>query len=289
MKAAPFEYARPETVGEAVDVLTEHGEEAKLLAGGQSLVPLLALRFAQPRLLVDLNGVDELSGIRALDDGGVAIGAMTRTRALETDPLVRDRLPLAHEAAPLIAHRAIRNRGTVGGSLAHADAAAEMPAVLVALRGTVTARGPAGVRKLAAGDLFRGHYTTALKPDEVLTEVRLPPLGPNTGTAFVEHVRRHGDFAIVGAGVTLTLEQGRCTDATIAVIGVADRPFAADAAVAALVGQDFGEGAAHAAGVGAAAALTPTSDIHASGAYRKHLTEVLVRRALLLAARRAVG
>lgn len=289
MKAAPFEYARPETVGEAVHLLAEHGDDAKVLAGGQSLMPLLALRFAQPALLVDLNGVGGLSGIRPLDDGGVAIGAMTRTRALETDVFVRDRLPLAREAAPLIAHRAIRNRGTVGGTVAHADPAAELPAVLLALRGAVTAQGPNGTRELAADHLFLGHYTTALAPDEVLTELRLPPPAPDTGTAFIEFTRRRGDFAIVGAGVTLTVDRGRCTDANIALIGVADQPFRADAAVAGLVGVTFDEGAARAAGAAAAAAVAPSSDIHASADYRRHLTDVLVRRALLVAARRAVS
>lgn len=288
MKAASFAYAAPASLGEALGLLAEGGDEAKVLAGGQSLVPLLALRFAQPGLLVDINRVPGLAGIRALPGGGVAIGAMTRTRTLETDPVIRDRVPLAAEAAPLVAHRAIRNRGTVGGAVAHADPAAELPAVMLALRATMIAEGPAGAREIGADAFFAGYYTTALEPGEILTELRVPAPAPGTGTAFLEISRRHGDFAMAGAAAVVTVTEGRCTDARIAMIGVADRPVAVGEAARTLVGRPI-DGAAIAGAAGAATApLSPTTDLHASAEYRRHLATVLVRRALALAAQRAV-
>lgn len=287
MKAASFAYAAPASLGEALGLLAEGGDEAKVLAGGQSLVPLLALRFAQPGLLVDINRVPGLAGIRALPGGGVAIGAMTRTRTLETDPVIRDRVPLAAEAAPLVAHRAIRNRGTVGGAVAHADPAAELPAVMLALRATMIAEGPAGAREIGADAFFAGYYTTALEPGEILTELRVPAPAPGTGTAFLEISRRHGDFAMAGAAAVVTVTDRRCTDARIAMIGVADRPVAAGEAARTLVGRPIDGAAIAGAAATATAPLSPTSDLHAGAEYRRHLATVLVRRALALAARRA--
>lgn len=284
MKAAEFEYAVPASLEEAVALLAARGDDAKVIAGGQSLMPLLALRFAQPGLLVDLNRVAGLAGIRELPDGGLAIGAMTRTRELETSPAAAARAPLAAEAAPLIAHRAIRNRGTVGGAVAHADAAAELPAVMLALGATIVAQGPNGAREIAAADFFRTHYTTALEPDEVLTELRLPPLPPGTGTAFAEISRRHGDFAMAGAAAVLTVEAGRCSAASVALLGVADRPTAIDTAT--LVGQAPEPERFESVADAAAAALTPASDQHASSEYRRHLAAVLVRRTLVAATER---
>jgi len=286
VKAAAFEYAAPTSLEEAIALLAARGEEAKLIAGGQSLMPLLALRFAQPGLLVDLNRVAGLAGVRELPDGGLAIGAMTRTRALETEPLVAARAPLLAEAAPLIAHRAIRNRGTVGGAVAHADAAAELPAAMLALDATIVAQGPQGRREIAAAEFFETHYTTALEPDEVLIELRLPPLAPGSGTAFAEISRRHGDFAIAGAAAVLSLDGGRCKAASVALLGVADRPVAVD--TTALRGAPSEPERFAALGEAAAATLSPNSDQHASAEYRRHLAAVLVRRTLEAAGERAI-
>ena len=289
MKPAPFSYDRPEALAEAIAVLSEFGDEAKVLAGGQSLVPLLSLRFARPARLVDVTGIPDLGGIRPLPDGGVAIGATTRTRALEVDHTIAARVPLAAEAAPFIAHRQIRNRGTVGGSIAHADPAAELPAVMLALGATAAVHGPQGSREIAMSDLYRGVYTTALASDEILTEIRVPPPPPATGCAFIEIARRRGDFALAGAAAVVTVDDGRCTAATVALVGVADRPLAVPQATAPLCGVAIDEVAAGEAGERAAAAARPRSDIHASSDYRRALVAVLVRRALLRAAARALA
>ena len=286
MKSAAFEYVAPTSLEEAIALLAARGDEAKVIAGGQSLMPLLALRFAQPGLLVDLNRVAGLAGIRELPGGGLAIGAMTRTRELETDPLVAARAPLAAEAAPLIAHRAIRNRGTVGGAVAHADAAAELPAVMVASGATIVAQGPSGSREIAAAEFFETHYTTALATDEVLTELRLPPLPAGSGTAFEEISRRHGDFAMAGAATVLSLDDGgRCSAASVVLLGVADRPVAVD--TDALLGAPPERERFAAVAEAAAAQLSPASDQHASAEYRRHLAAVLVTRTLTSAADRA--
>jgi carbon-monoxide dehydrogenase medium subunit len=288
MKPAPFAYDRAATLTDAVSVLSEFGDEAKVLAGGQSLVPLLALRLASPARLVDVTAIPGLDAIRALPDGGVAIGATTPTRALEVDPTIAARVPLAAEAAPFIAHRQIRNRGTIGGSLAHADPAAELPAVMLALGASVLVQGPGGIRRIAMGDLYRGLYSTALAPDEILTEIHVPPPPPSTGFAFVEIARRRGDFALAGAAAAVTVDEGRCTAATVALVGVADRALAVPQVTAALCGTAIDESAARAAAEQAAAAAAPRSDVHASSDYRRALVSVLVRRALLSAAARAL-
>ncbi len=287
MKPAPFSYDRPAALADAVAVLSEFGDEAKVLAGGQSLVPLLALRFARPARLVDITAIPGLDGIRPLPDGGVAVGATTRTRALEVDLTIAARVPLAAEAAPFIAHRQIRNRGTVGGSVAHADPAAELPAVMLALGATVLVRGPGGVREIAVSDLYQGVYRTALAPEEILTEIRIPSPPPATGFAFTEIARRRGDFALAGAAAMVTVDDGRCTSATVALVGAADRALAVPEATAPLCGVAIDEAAARAAGERAAAAASPRSDVHASSEYRRALVAVLVRRALLRAGARA--
>jgi carbon-monoxide dehydrogenase medium subunit len=286
VKAAPFALDSPGSVAEALDLLAAGGEDAKVIAGGQSLIPLLALRFAEPSRLVDLNRISELAGIRALDDGGVAIGAMTRTRELELSPLVAQRARLAAQAAPLIAHRQIRNRGTVGGSLAHADPAAELPAVMLVLGATLVAEGPGGTREIAAEDFFQGFYTTALAPDEILTEIRIPPPAPGTGTAFTEMSRRRGDFAIAGVAAAVTLEGGACVDARVAITAVADRPMLVEPAAELLRGRAV-EDAAREVAAAAAEGVSPPSDVHASSEYRHALVAVLVERALREAAGRA--
>ena len=290
MKPPPFDYVDPGSVGEAVSLLKEHEGEAKVLAGGQSLMPLLNMRMARPGVLVDVNRIADLDYIRE-SDGGLAIGALTSQRAVERSDLVRSRLPLLHAATRFIAHPQIRNRGTVGGSLAHADPAAEYPAVAVALDAELTAVGPDGERTIKAGDFFVTYLTTALEPTELLTEVRLPAPPERSGWSFLEVSRRRGDFALVGVAVTLTLDGGgRCSRARVVLFGVGAAPFRARETENVLVGEKPGEQLFERAGQKAGEDVgEPLSDVHASSEYRKHLAAVLTRRALTQAAARAGG
>src|SRR5919108_5715366 len=237
MKPAPFTYAAPSTLEEAITLLAAHGEAVKLLAGGQSLMPMLNLRLARPQYIVDLNRIPELDYITERD-GALAVGALTRQRSLERSPSVRQDYPLLYEATTLIGHRAILNRGTVGGSIAHADPAAELPAVLVAHGGSVQVQGPRGIRQIAATDFFRAYFMTALEPDEILTEVRFPRPPAGTGWCFMEESRRQGDFAMVGVAVLLTLDAAQqCTHVAGVLFGVRNVPPQVAAAPALLLGR----------------------------------------------------
>ncbi len=288
MKPAPFAYHRPATLDEALALLAEHGGEAKPLAGGQSLIPAMNFRLARPAVLVDLNRVAELGYVRAGRDG-LQIGAMTRQRAVERSDAVRSVAPLLAEAMPFIAHPQIRNRGTVGGSLAHADPAAELPAVMLALEARFRARGPQGERWIPAGEFFTGILETALGPDELLLEVVVPKSPARTGYAFAELARRRGDYALVGVAARVTLDRrGRCQAARITLFSVGDGPVLAAAAAAMLDGQEPSPEAMRAAADAAAQRdIDPPSDIHASAAYRRRLAAVLTRRALARAVERA--
>ena len=287
MKPPRFDYLSPRSFDEALGVLAQHGDEAKVLAGGQSLVPLLNFRLVRPAYLVDLNDVDGLAGIR-IDDGHLAIGAMTRQRAVERSPLVRERCPLLAEAMPQIGHVQIRNRGTIGGSLAHADPASELPAVVAALDGELVLQSARGQRVLKPEQFFVGYLTTAAAPDELLVEVRVPVAPPRTGSAFLEVSRRHGDFALVGVAATVTLDEaGVCTAAAIALTGVGPTPVLGREAARALVGVRPAPAAFETAGRSVAERVQPDSDLHASSDYRRQLAYVLTRRALALAAERA--
>ena len=288
MKPAPFAYHRPATLDEALALLAEHGGEAKPLAGGQSLIPAMNFRLARPAVLVDLNRVAELGYVRAGRDG-LQIGAMTRQRAVERSDAVRSAAPLLAEAMPFIAHPQIRNRGTVGGSLAHADPAAELPAVMLALEARFRARGPRGERWIPAGEFFTGILETALGPDELLLEVVVPKSPARTGYAFAELARRRGDYALVGVAARVTLDRrGRCQAARITLFSVGDGPVLAAAAAAMLDGQEPSPEAIRAAADAAAQRdIDPPSDIHASAAYRRRLAAVLTRRALARAVERA--
>jgi aerobic carbon-monoxide dehydrogenase medium subunit len=286
VKAAPFDYVAPGSVDEAISALAGARGEAKVLAGGQSLIPVLAFRLARPSLLVDLNRIPELSYLRESDDGGLTVGAMTRTHELEISPLVAARWPLARDAAPHIGHRQIRNRGTVGGSIAHADPAAELPAVALATRATIVVRGPRGQRTISASEFFVSVFTTALASDEVVTEIRIPPLPRGSGTAFVEVSRRQGDFALAGAAATVTFDGTVCARATLVLIGVGASPIEIPVA-GALRGTGVGESQVAVAAEQARALVDPSSDIHGNAAYRTELATVVGRRALLEAARRA--
>jgi aerobic carbon-monoxide dehydrogenase medium subunit len=289
VKPPVFDYLAPASLDEALTILADLGERAKVLAGGQSLVALLNFRLVRPEHLVDLNGVVELTGIRE-DDGHLVIGAMTRQRAVEQSALVRARVPLLSEAMPQIGHVQIRNRGTVGGSLAHADPAGELPAVVAALGGELVARSKRGRRVLTPEQFFVGYLTTALEPDELLVEVRLPATPARTGTAFVEVSRRHGDFALVGVAATVSVDEaGVCTSSAIALTGVGPMPVLAREAARALEGARPSAAAIEEVGARVAAGIEPDSDLHASSDFRKHLANVLTRRALAQAAERAAG
>jgi aerobic carbon-monoxide dehydrogenase medium subunit len=283
MKLPYVEYEAPATMAEAVDLLAEYQDEASVLAGGQSLIPLMALRLARPAVLIDINGLSELSLV-AVEDGRVTIGAMTREYVAEDSPTVGDTVPLLAAALPLIGHEAIRSRGTIGGSLAHADPAAELPAVARALDAEFVVRGRAGERVVPAADWFEGYLATSRRPDEILAEVRFPAAGPGTGVAFLEVARRHGDFAIVGLAVSLTLADGVISDARLAFAGVSDVPVRAAEAEDLLIGQrPSAELFAEAARV-ATAPLDPPADLNGSPEYRKQIAATLVRRGLQAAA-----
>jgi carbon-monoxide dehydrogenase medium subunit/6-hydroxypseudooxynicotine dehydrogenase subunit alpha len=287
MKPPPFEYDAPASVDEAVALLAEHGADAKVLAGGQSLVPLLNFRLARPARLVDLNNLGELSGLRRTG-GDLYIGAMTRQSMLERSETVASHWPLLRQAIDFVAHAQIRNRGTVGGSLAHADPAAELPVALAALDGSVVVRSLRGERVIRWDELFVTHMTTSLEPDELLVEVRIPALPERTGAAFTEYARRHGDFAHGGAAVTVTVDPaGVCERAGIALLAAAPTPLRAAAAERVLTGRRIDADAAREAAAEAVRDLKPTGDIHGSSAYRQRLIESMVRRAVIAAAERA--
>jgi carbon-monoxide dehydrogenase medium subunit len=281
MKPAPFEYHAPDTLDEALVLLAEHGTAAKPLAGGQSLIPAMNFRLAQPSVLVDLNRIDELSYIRA-GDSGLSIGGMTRHRRLEQSTDIGRLAPLMSRAMPFVAHIAVRTRGTLGGSLAHADPAAELPAVIVALDGVLLLRSSTAARKLKASEFFLGLFTTALEPGELLVGVDVMPHPAGTSFAFEEVSRRHGDFALAGVAASVTRDSnGVCTGARIALFGVADRPVLALTASNALVGtRPTAARIRDAAEASARADFEPTSDIHASSDYRRHLAAALTARAV---------
>jgi aerobic carbon-monoxide dehydrogenase medium subunit len=289
VKTPPFEYHAPRSVDEVLSLLAEHGDEAKVLAGGQSLIPLLAMRMARPSQLVDINEVASLAGIRPLDGDGVAIGTLTREREAERSSLVAERIPVLAEALPHIGHVSIRNRGTVGGSLAHADALAELPVVAVVTDAELVVRSAGGERVVPAAEFFVGHFSTSMADDELLTEVRMPTGPAGAGWAFHEVARRHGDFALVGVAAMVRLDGGRIADARLAVMGVADRAMRLHDAERSLVGETPGLDTFAAAAADAVRPFDPPSDIHGSGDFRRHLAGVAVRRALATAASRAEG
>ena len=283
MKLPPVDYEAPTTVAEAIDLLAEHLDEASVLAGGQSLIPLLALRLARPAVLIDINGIDELSGVSAAG-GRVTIGAMTREYVAEASEAIADTLPLLAAALPLIGHEAIRNRGTIGGSLAHADPAAELPAVAKALDAEFVVRDPSGERVIPAERWFEGYLTTSRRPDELLLEVRFPAARRGTGISFQEVARRHGDFAIVGLAVSLVLSGGVISDARLAFAGLSDVPVRAAAAEDLLVGERPSAELFDEAGRRATDDLDPPADLHGSSDYRKTVAAAMVRRGLRAAA-----
>ena len=298
MKPAKFDYFAPTSVDEALALLTRYGGEAKILAGGQSLVPLLNFRLSRPAALIDLNRIPSLAYIRveteprpthgtppAVQAGlaapvTVKLGAMTRQRTIEFSPEIAERIPLLTEATRWVGHLPIRSRGTIGGSLAHADPSAEYPTVLAALGGSVVARGPKGERVIAASELFQSYLTTSLEADEILVEVRLPAPPAGTGYAFEELARRHGDFALVGIAAMIARQGDRCVMARLATSGAGPVPLRLRAAEEILERDGLADAAIEAAARRASELVDPDSDIHASADYRRHLAGVLTQRAV---------
>jgi carbon-monoxide dehydrogenase medium subunit/6-hydroxypseudooxynicotine dehydrogenase subunit alpha len=286
VKPPPFEYDAPASVDEALALLAEHGPEAKILAGGQSLVPLLNFRLARPARLIDVNNLGALAQVRRRD-AELHVGALTRQSMLERSEMVAAHWPLLRQAIDFVAHAQIRNRGTVGGSIAHADPAAELPVALAALDGSVLVRSRRGERTIHWRELFLTHMTTSLEPDELLVEVRVPAQPQRTGTAFNEYARRHGDFALGGAAVTVTLDAaGVCERAAIALLAAAPTPLRATEAERTLVGRRVDADAAREAAAVAVRDIHPTGDIHGGPDYRRRLIEAMVRRAIVAAAGR---
>lgn len=280
VKNPPFTYHRPETLEEALDALAEHGDEAKVLAGGQSLLPVMALRLGRPEHVVDINRLPGLDTIRATTEGA-SIGALVRHAAAERSSELASHAPLVHAAMPYIGHRAIRSQGTVCGSIAHADPAAEMPAVCMATDATLIARSTGGQREIAAADFGRGYLTTALEPTEILTEVRFPAWSPTATGSVLEVARRHGDYALVGLACMVDAPEGTIAKAALAFFGVGNTPVRIAAAEQALVGAKMTDTEAFAAAAELVKAnIDPPADVHATSNYRKHLAGVLTTKAL---------
>jgi len=288
MKPAPFDYQAPHSLEEALALKAQYGDDAKFLAGGQSLIPAMNFRLVQASLLVDVNGLPSLDFVREAHGGELRVGALTRQRKLERDPLVARHAPLLRETMPYVAHPQIRNRGTLGGSLAHADPAAELPVIAVALGARLRAQSMRGDRWIAVEDFFKGLFTTDLAADEMLVEVALPALPPRTGTAFVEFARRRGDYALMGVAAVVTLDgDGICQQARLVYLNAGEGPVSAQQAAGLLRGEKPSAKVIEAAAASAGDEINPMGNVHASPDYQRHLARVLTRRALTLALERA--
>lgn len=284
MKSAAFTYHRPATPQGALELLAELGDDAKVLAGGQSLLPVMALRLGRPEHIVDIGALPGMDTIDVATDGTVSIGALVRHAQAEQSDVIAEYAPMVTQAMPLVGHRAIRNRGTVVGSIAHADAAAELPAVCLASGASMVAVSTGGVRRIPADDFFLGYFTTALEPNELLTSVELEPHPPNRRTAVVEVSRRHGDYAMVGLACFLDVSDGIVADAGLAYFGVASTPLRSRSAEQAIVGRPVDELTWTLAAEAVADTLDPVADVHATASYRRHVAAVLARRGLAQAA-----
>ncbi len=289
MKPPKFAYLRPQTLAEAVKALHAADGDGKVIAGGQSLIPMLNFRLLNPGVLIDINRIAELDFVRVRADGGLDIGALTRHHTLETADIVRERFPVLHAAMQHVAHLAIRNRGTIGGSITHADPAAELPLMMLLLDAQISLVSSRGARELEAQEFFLGPLTSAVEEDEIVTQIRLPGLPQGAGWAFEEVARRSGDFALAAVGVVLHVDAGRVVEARVGVMGVGDvaqRMFEAETI---LFGQTCDESTLDDAVASVRAGVEPSTDLHASADYRRHLVGVLVRRALKDAWNRATG
>lgn len=289
MKPPKFEYFRPVTIKDAVAALAAAGEDVKIIAGGQSLVPMLNFRLLSPSVLIDINRIPGLGEIQEQPDGGLKIGALTRHHALETSAVVKRLYPVLHAAMQHVAHLAIRNRGTIGGSITHADPAAELPMLMKLLDASITLVSSKGTRIVEADDFFLGALTADVEENELVTEINLPPLPQGAGWAFEEVARRAGDFALAAVGVVLHVEHGKIIEARIGVMGVADTPMRINDAETILFNQVCDPTTLDEVVQAVMQVIQPSTDLHASAEYRLHLTEVLVRRAVKTAWQRATG
>jgi carbon-monoxide dehydrogenase medium subunit len=288
MKPAPFEYHAPDSLEQALDLMSRYAGEAKILAGGQSLVPAMNFRIVQPAVLIDLNRVPELGYLR--EEGNlIRVGAMARERQLEFDSGIAARTPLLAEAVPFIAHPQIRNRGTIGGSLVNADPAAELPVLMLALSARLKAKSLSGERWIAARDFFAGMFTTALEPEEVLVEIELPFMPPRTGWSFLEVAPRAGDYALMGVAALVTLdEQGKCREAKLVYLNAGDGPVEAQEAAGMLANESLAEASIEsAAALASEKEINPFGNVHTSPEFQRHLAKVLTRKALKQALQRA--
>jgi CO/xanthine dehydrogenase FAD-binding subunit len=280
MKPAPFKYIAASSVEHALALKAEHGDDAKFLAGGQSLLPAMNFRLARPAVLIDINGIEGLAGIRP-SAGATRVGPVTRYRTLQRDAAFTQAFPLIGEALPHIAHPQIRNRGTIGGNLSHADPASELPAIALALRARFRAQASNRQRWIEASKFFAGALTTDLQSDEMLAEIELPPQKPRTGACFMEIARRRGDFAIVGAAATVTLgDQNKCTEVRLAFCGVGETPVDASPAADRVIGHQLTEEAIRDVAASVQKMIDPGGSVHATADYQRHIAGVLTERAL---------
>jgi carbon-monoxide dehydrogenase medium subunit len=287
MKPAPFRYIAASSLDHALSLKAEHGDDARFLAGGQSLIPAMNFRLARPAVLIDINGLTEIAGVTELPGSEIRIGAVTRYRALECDADFLKVCPLFADALPHIAHPAIRNRGTVGGNLSHADPASELPAVALAMQARMRVRSARGERELSAFEFFVGLLTTAVETDEMLTEIIFPPPPPGSGSCFMEIARRRGDFALAGVAAVITLDaERRCAAVRLALCGVGETPIDASAAAACLLGQPCNDTTIAEVAAAVRETVTPPGSVHASPSYQRHIAGVLVGRALKTAHQR---
>jgi carbon-monoxide dehydrogenase medium subunit len=287
MKPAPFKYVAASSLDHALALKAEHGDEARFLAGGQSLIPAMNFRLARPSVLIDINALAGLAGIDRSERGQVRVGALTRYQALELDDDFLKSCPLFADALPLIAHPQIRNRGTIGGNLSHADPASELPALAVAMQAEMRIRSAAGGRTVVASDFFAGLLTTDLANDEMLVDISFPVLAPRSGSCFMEIARRRGDFAIAGVAAVVTLdEEHRCASVRLALCGVGETPVDAGAAASPMIGSRVMEETIDAVAAGVREIIAPSGNVHASPDYQRHVAGVLVQRAIRTAHQR---
>jgi carbon-monoxide dehydrogenase medium subunit len=288
MKPAAFDYFAADSLEAALAVLSAAGGDGKILAGGQSLVPMLNFRLVRPSILVDINRIPGLAYVEATDTA-IKVGALTRHRTLEASPVIKAELPVLTAAMQHVAHLAIRNRGTIGGSLSHADPAAELPMMARLLDARIGIHSPRGRRVADARDFFVASLVTSLEEDEIVTDVEFPRLAAGAGWAFEEIARRAGDFAIAAVAVTISIAEGKCADVRIGMMGVGETPMRAEEAESLLSGEELSDALLEAAVESLRSAIEPNSDLHASADYRRHLAAALARRAIATAWQRALG
>jgi carbon-monoxide dehydrogenase medium subunit len=288
MKPAPFKYIAASSLNHALSLKAEHGDDARFLAGGQSLMPAMNFRLAQPGMLIDVNPLHDRAGIIRSEAGDIRIGALTRYRTLERDAEFLKSCPLFADALPHIAHPQIRNRGTIGGNLSHADPASELPAIAVAMQARMRLKSSKGERELPASKFFLGLLTTDIQPDEMLVEIVFPSPMPRSGACFMEIARRRGDFALVGVAAIITLdEEQRCTGVRLALCGVGETPVDASDTASALVGQRCTQESIGAVAAKIGGVLAPSGNVHATADYQRHVAGVLTKRVMEMACRRA--